>query len=744
MNNKVLLTVGFLILSFTANGVVADPPIPANYPICVNGGLQNEQQIFVCPTDSNIICADWRDFRLGYRRVGVGRSTDGGNTWTNNLISLALLLYDRQSDPTMAVDNDGNFYINVLDYSSTTPHSYLTFLKSTDKGATWIGPYPVEHGFTDYFEDKQFITVDRTHGPYEGNVYISWTRFDNPTRIMFARSTDGVESFDDTLIVGPVNDFSACGGPNPWDAGHFSFPVVGSDGSVYVFWPGYQWEPPDCIYYRAQLMVKSTDGGVTFSDPEMVYSTNGFGTIEGNIGVYDGPCVAADISGGIYDGNLYIAVANEDTSNTIDLDWNIEFIKSSDGGVTWSDPYYINDDYTGIGAKYDQFHPWLVCNEEGTLVAIWYDQRTDPIYHYKFDLFAAYSFDGGESFTANHRISEVSVDPNLLGSASSGRQDRYWVTEPVKTEAENTRAGRIAEYIGVTAFKDHVNAIWTDTRNFNQDTYGANWVIPILKPRLLEPRDGERTLAKPVLNWATAWKENDDQYLLEIADDDQFSNTIISETLTESAYAIPVPLDFGIYYWRVQASVISTGETTEYSAIDSFTVDIYLPPVPTLISPADETISLNDYPQFEWDLGEIPASDVYYDLLLSPDETFADETITRRYEDLTTTAFTVPDILYTDTVYYWTVSSKNWAGQTEGFADAFSYELVYYTCADVDGQPGVNILDVVFLINYKYKNGPEPDPMISGDVDGTPPVNILDIVHLINSIYKDGPEPICE
>ncbi len=66
-----------------------------------------------------------------------------------------------------------------------------------------------------------------------------------------------------------------------------------------------------------------------------------------------------------------------------------------------------------------------------------------------------------------------------------------------------------------------------------------------------------------------------------------------------------------------------------------------------------------------------------------------------------------------------------------------------YTCGDVDGLEGINILDIVFLINYKYKNGPAPDPLIAGDVDGISPVNILDVVYLINYKYKDGPDPAC-
>lgn len=66
-----------------------------------------------------------------------------------------------------------------------------------------------------------------------------------------------------------------------------------------------------------------------------------------------------------------------------------------------------------------------------------------------------------------------------------------------------------------------------------------------------------------------------------------------------------------------------------------------------------------------------------------------------------------------------------------------------WVCGDVDGTDGINILDIVFILNYKYKSGPAPDPVESGDVDGIPPVNILDIVYLLNFKYKEGPSPIC-
>ncbi|MCP4704941.1 MAG: hypothetical protein GY865_10050 [candidate division Zixibacteria bacterium] len=64
-------------------------------------------------------------------------------------------------------------------------------------------------------------------------------------------------------------------------------------------------------------------------------------------------------------------------------------------------------------------------------------------------------------------------------------------------------------------------------------------------------------------------------------------------------------------------------------------------------------------------------------------------------------------------------------------------------CGDVNDSGGIDILDIVFLINFKYKGGPAPDPLVIGNTDGIGEIDILDIVYLINFKYKGGPEPIC-
>ena len=52
-------------------------------------------------------------------------------------------------------------------------------------------------------------------------------------------------------------------------------------------------------------------------------------------------------------------------------------------------------------------------------------------------------------------------------------------------------------------------------------------------------------------------------------------------------------------------------------------------------------------------------------------------------------------------------------------------------CGDVDGTPPVNILDIVHLINYKYKSGPDPDCGTLTDIDG----NVYQIVTIGTQVW---------
>jgi hypothetical protein len=64
-----------------------------------------------------------------------------------------------------------------------------------------------------------------------------------------------------------------------------------------------------------------------------------------------------------------------------------------------------------------------------------------------------------------------------------------------------------------------------------------------------------------------------------------------------------------------------------------------------------------------------------------------------------------------------------------------------FLCGDPDGSCGVDIDDVVFLINYIFLSGPPPEPYESGDADCSGSVDIDDIVCLISYIFSGGYAP---
>lgn len=576
MNKYQLSFLTFLILILSISLITAEP-IPTNVRLTNYPQLNNEEQAWICPTDSNIVIANWRDFRLGYRQVGIGRSTNGGLTWSDSLVNHSMQYFggdSKQSDPTLTADQYGNFYMSNLDYDDFgfTNGSIIAFYKSTDKGLSWTGPVPVPNipdYSLGYFEDKQFITVDRTGGLYDGHIYCSWTRFPNPDRIVVVRSINGMASFEDTVVVGPTQTSTGCGS-NVIDAGQFSLPVVNSNGDVHVFWQGFALDSLEsCTGVQTIKHVVSTDGGATFSYEDTVTTVSGYMTANGGINTYSLPVVDADITGGPFDGNMYLTFANtgpEDVNNKSDID----FMKSTDNGLTWSKRIKINDD--ALAGDYDAFHPWLICNQEGIISVIFYDQRFDTLNHTLFDLMAAYSYDGGETFTSNHRISSVSSNPGNLKLSEIPKQ---WVEDNNGIKIPPILApmgGLIGEYISVTGFYDKMVAVWTDTRDGNSEVYSANWYLPMLEPRQILPDIDEEfyDTATVTFKWATSWKNNEDRYRLEYSLDSTFN--IDKTTIMIDSNFVDQSLTIGQYYWRVKTFNTSQTDSSDYSSVHSFTV----------------------------------------------------------------------------------------------------------------------------------------------------------------------------
>ncbi|HVP37412.1 MAG TPA: metallophosphoesterase [Terriglobales bacterium] len=63
---------------------------------------------------------------------------------------------------------------------------------------------------------------------------------------------------------------------------------------------------------------------------------------------------------------------------------------------------------------------------------------------------------------------------------------------------------------------------------------------------------------------------------------------------------------------------------------------------------------------------------------------------------------------------------------------------------DSNSDGAVNLADIIYLVNYLFKGGPVPLPLLdAGDSNCDSKVNVADIVYLVAYLFKGGPAPGC-
>ncbi len=66
-----------------------------------------------------------------------------------------------------------------------------------------------------------------------------------------------------------------------------------------------------------------------------------------------------------------------------------------------------------------------------------------------------------------------------------------------------------------------------------------------------------------------------------------------------------------------------------------------------------------------------------------------------------------------------------------------------YVCGDANNDESINLLDILFVIDFVYNEGPSPEHIEAADVDNSGGINLLDILDLIQFLYGDGSELNC-
>jgi hypothetical protein len=290
---------------------------------------------------------------LGDGYSGTYYSNDGGSNWccsSSDPAHLGTLIpgvtrlaggqYDAGGDPALAFDSRGNVFYAGLGFNRTSAPNTVTVNKGVFSGSgslSWSAPVfinPTTSPAT--LNDKEWIAADwHVSSPYRDRVYVSWTRFlFNPqtgayvqSPIFFAYSTDGGQTFSKpTNISGNVL----------YDQG--SRPVVGYDGTVYVFWEG----STRLAQLSSTYVAKSTDGGVTFGKPVAIAQVQDILPLANTaFRVNSYPAAAAAPNGDLYaawstlasnSGGLCATRTNTGCHSAA------VYSKSSDGGATWTAP----------------------------------------------------------------------------------------------------------------------------------------------------------------------------------------------------------------------------------------------------------------------------------------------------------------------------------------------------------------------------------------------------------------------
>jgi hypothetical protein len=502
-------------------------------PLAFGAFTQNNEPFSVMdPSNPDLVISGWNDYCSGW--MGLGFSTDGGQTWTDSLVpgyvgdtsteGMASPEFGRTnaaSDPTAAFSPDGSmFYFGTL--------SFNEFAGPKTNSDVWIARYavldPSDPGYEDYpldyldtvrlgkgpaaanflgiFNDKDMIGVDDAPAsPFEGNVYYCWTKFPGngtPT-IRFRASSDAGQTFSP-----PVNLTE--GG-----AGQGCDIAVEADGDVYVIWRDFEFSSSHKNF--GVSFARSTDGGLSFSKARNIRSFAGYNPFDGARDCGDGPdlCptefvffrvpleprITSDPTGqlpgvfAIWQAVDPATVVPSDTTysstgpgtfGTEDVGQSFAWVsRSTNNGATWGTPVKVSD--ASVGHQFFPDGDALA----GRLAVVWQDSRVDLCYSVQLPIG---NTEDATSCGTDVLRSYVAVSTNgqtfsnALQASTVGQQPQYEMFDAVDVpflgdynwiDLVENGDGSLSGYLSWTDNRDVVPG--DDPREAVQDGFDVlNWI----------------------------------------------------------------------------------------------------------------------------------------------------------------------------------------------------------------------------------------------------------------------------
>lgn len=385
------------------------------------GDAANEPSLAIDPLNPERMAIGWRQFDYigsNFRQAGYGYSDDGGETWTfPGVIDPGVF----RSDPVLEADNEGRIYYNSL--TSSGGSYFCRVFRSEDGGAGWDDGVPAQGG------DKQWMEIDKTGTEGEGNIYAFWTSYYSycfPGN--FTRSANGGDSYEDCVSVDG----------NPY----WGTLAIGTEGELYIAGAGSN---------DGVVVVKSYNASEPGSIIAWDYYTQvdmdgymGAGPEVNPAGLLGQASIAVNAAPGPGQGNVYVLVSVSRISNGDPGD--VMFAKSEDGGLSFSDPVRINDDFS---VSNTQWFGTMSVAPNGRIDVVWLDTRdapaNDPVWS---ALYYSYSLDQGETWSDNELLSDA-FDPHV-----------GWPNQE-----------KMGDYFDMISDNGNAHLAWAATLNGEQDVY---------------------------------------------------------------------------------------------------------------------------------------------------------------------------------------------------------------------------------------------------------------------------------
>lgn len=268
-------------------------------------------------------------------------------------------------------------------------------------------------------QDKHWACVDKI----TNTIHVTWTQFDkyeskevtDTSAILYTNSKDGGQTW---LEPKKISFFTGdCEDSDNTVEG--AVPCIGSNGEIYVAWAG----PKGLVF------TKSTNGGKTFLQKEIQIAPikNGWDyKVEGLFRANGLPFATCDLSGGAYNGRIYISWSDEKNG---EKNKDVFIVFSDDKGENWTEPILV----TYYPNHKEQFMPFMTIDQTtGNLYLLYYDRQnfTEGILT---DVYMAVSKNGGLKFDY-YKINQAPFKPN---------KDIFF-----------------GDYIGLSAVNNNILPIW--------------------------------------------------------------------------------------------------------------------------------------------------------------------------------------------------------------------------------------------------------------------------------------------